>query len=96
MSTFSEGMFVQVRCMHVSIPIVLWQVLTISAVRSDVRPPAFLWYESQGFKQEGKSNYGAPRNVDELWSQCSHALDAIKEVLKTLREKVRNEGRRGF
>jgi len=42
MSTFSTGIFVQVKCMHVSMPIVLWQVLTNSAVRSEVRPPAFL------------------------------------------------------
>ena len=42
MSTFSLGMLVQVRCIHVSIPIKLWQVLTSSEVSSDVRPPAFL------------------------------------------------------
>ncbi len=41
-STFSFGMFVHVKCMHVSSPIRLWHVLTISDVRSDVRPPAFL------------------------------------------------------
>lgn len=44
MSTFSLGMFVQVRCMHVSIPIKLWHVFTSSEVRSDVRPPAFLHF----------------------------------------------------
>lgn len=42
MSTFSLGIFVQVKCMHVSIPMILWHVLTISEVRSDVLPPAFL------------------------------------------------------
>jgi hypothetical protein len=41
-STFSLGMFVQVRCMHVSIPMSFWHVLTSSEVRSEVRPPAFL------------------------------------------------------
>ena len=41
-STFSFGMFVHVRCMHVSMPISDWHVLTISDVSSDVRPPAFL------------------------------------------------------
>jgi hypothetical protein len=42
MSTFSLGMFVHVRCMHVSMPMRLWHVLTSSEVSSDVRPPAFL------------------------------------------------------
>lgn len=41
-STFSFGMFVHVRCMHVSMPISDWHVFTISDVSSDVRPPAFL------------------------------------------------------
>jgi len=41
-STFSFGMLVHVKCMHVSIPMRLWQVLTISDVNSDVLPPAFL------------------------------------------------------
>lgn len=42
MSTFSFGMLVQVKCIQVSMPIKPWHVLTISDVRSDVRPPAFL------------------------------------------------------
>ncbi len=42
MSTFSAGMFVHVKCMHVSTPMRLWQVLTSSEVISLDRPPAFL------------------------------------------------------
>lgn len=42
MSTFSFGMLVHVRCMHVSTPMSFWHVLTSSEVRSEVRPPAFL------------------------------------------------------
>lgn len=42
LSTFSAGMFVHVKCMHVSTPMRLWQVLTSSEVISLVRPPAFL------------------------------------------------------
>ena len=41
-STFSFGIPVQVRCIHVSIPINFWHALTSSDVSSDVRPPAFL------------------------------------------------------
>jgi hypothetical protein len=29
----------------------------------------------------------APRNVDELWTQRSHALDTVKEVLETLEKE---------
>lgn len=29
-----------------------------------------------------------PSNVDELWSQLSHALDTIKEILKTLENQM--------
>jgi hypothetical protein len=44
-STFSFGMLVHVKCIHVSTPIKLWHVFTSSNVRSDVLPPAFLFYK---------------------------------------------------
>ena len=67
-------------------PIVLWQVLTNSAVRSDVRPPAFLLCEVK-LLTVTKTSRSAPGNVDKLWSQRSHALDTVEEILKTLEKR---------
>jgi hypothetical protein len=71
-------MFVHVRCMHVSIPISFWHVLTSSDVRSDVRPPAFLRRVSTSSSQRGVR---APGDVDELWAEPAHALDAVQQIL---------------
>jgi hypothetical protein len=66
----------------------LWHVLTILEVRSDVLPPAFLSTQTDLVDQRGTwvvvRERGPPCNVYKFGAQCPHALYTIQEILKTL------------
>lgn len=72
--------------MQVSIPIKPWHVFTISEVKSDVLPPAFLFVsvEITISVRHYKESLCSPSDVYKFGTQCTHTLYTIQKILQPL------------